>query len=479
VIRIRLLRFPVLLLVNQMKNQSQRRSGGSKHCIVLFTLIALLPLFVSCEQQRNEKSVATKSAPVDSMAIVLALQPGEDDPSKEVSRLQQQIREGKNTDVALERLGWLYIKKARTTFDPGFYKMAEQCALALGSLQPHSPESLLLCGYALQNLHRFKEAEPLARELVARRGRAFDYGLLGDVLMEQGRLDEAIVTYQQMANIRPDLHTYTRAAHMRWLKGDLDGAIEAMQMAVQAASPRDAESAAWVHTRMALYQLQAGDFEKCRQYCDAALEFQTNYAPALLARGRLLLAQEKFSEAAEPLALAAKLNPLPEYQWALAEALRAANRVSEADAVERELKSRGAATDPRTFALFLATRSENISTAIALASTELDTRRDVFTHDALACSLAAAGRWSDAEKETQLALAEGTQDARLFLHAGMIANALSRFIEAETFFAKASALQQMLLPSEREQLRNVSRVISRTNADSSETKNKNQTNKRS
>ena len=117
-------------------------------------------------------------------------------------------------------------------------------------------------------MHRFKEAEPLARALVAQRGAPFDYGLLGDVLMEIGRLDEAIGAYQKMMELKPDLHAYARAAHVRWLKGDVTGAVEAMRMAADATSPQDAESAAWSHTRLALYQFQAGHAEDAHKTCE-------------------------------------------------------------------------------------------------------------------------------------------------------------------------------------------------------------------
>jgi tetratricopeptide (TPR) repeat protein len=289
---------------------------------------------------------------------------------------------------------------------------------------------------------------------VARRGLAFDYGLLGDVLMEQGRLDEAVAAYQQMADIKPDLHAYTRAAHMRWLKGDLNGAIEMMQLAVQAASPRDAESAAWVYTRMSLYQLQAGDFAQSLRSGDAALQFELNYPPALLVRGKALLAQGNNSDAVAALTIAEAANPLPEYQWALAEALRAANRAPEASRVERLLKERGAASDPRTFALYLASSGGDATNAVRLATAELETRADVFTYDALAWSLAAEGRWSEASTNMHRALAEGTQDARLFFHAGIIAAKMAQTSEVEKLLRQAAAIEQMLLPSERAQLRN-------------------------
>ena len=208
---------------------------------------------------------------------------------------------------------------------------------------------MLLRAHVLQNLHRFKESETLARRLVQQRGLSFDYGLLGDALMEQGKLNDAVEAYQRMMNLKPDLRAYARAAHMRWLKGDLSGAIEAMQLAVSAASPSDGESAAWVNTRLAFYLFQAGKFDEAEQRCAFALSLQSNYPPTLLLTGKILLAQNRLREAMDPLQKAAKLNPLPEYQWTLAEALRAAGRENEASGIEAQLRQRGP-TSRRTMA---------------------------------------------------------------------------------------------------------------------------------
>ncbi|MBC8094527.1 MAG: hypothetical protein H7Y43_01825, partial [Akkermansiaceae bacterium] len=74
------------------------------------------------------------------------------------------------------------------------------------------------------------------------------------------------------------------------------------------------------------------------------------------------------------------------------------------------------------------------------------------TQDALAWALAAAGRWSDAVAPMRLALAEGTRDARLFLHAGIIASRTGDTAKAEHYFTGAHSLSQTLLPSEQAQL---------------------------
>jgi hypothetical protein len=56
-------------------------------------------------------------------------------------------------------------------------------------------------------------------------------------------------------------------------------------------------------------------------------------------------------------------------------------------------------------------------------------------------------------------MAEGTQDARLFYHAGVIAAATERSREAAHWFEKAIALQHMLLPSERQHLAKASAAL--------------------
>jgi len=253
---------------------------------------------------------------------------------------------------------------------------------------------------------------------------------------------------------------------VRWLKGDLSGAIEAAELAVNSASPADAESAAWACTRLASYSFQAGEKFNAESSCKAALDFVGDYPPALLLRGRMFLSDGKPVEAAEVIRRAAAANPLPEYQWALAEALREAGKIEEANNVEAEIKRSGVANDPRTCSLFLATRGEQASVALRLAERELECRHDIFTHDALAWALLAAGRCSDAWAAMQHALAEGTKDARLFLHAGAIAARLGRG-DAEAWLSRAREIERLLLPSEQGLLQESLRLSTRTRASGS------------
>ena len=152
------------------------------------------------------------------------------------------------------------------------------------------------------------------------------------------------------------------------------------------------------------------------------------------------------------LQVAAKRNPLPEYQWALVEALRLKGRGTEAGEVESQLDRNGAANDPRTYSLYLATRGQSPTTALRLAEKEIQERSDVFTHDALAWSLAASGKLQEAQCQMEKALAEGTQDARLFFHAAVIAARAGTQQNAWHWFAKANEHLQTLLPAEQQQL---------------------------
>jgi tetratricopeptide (TPR) repeat protein len=408
----------------------------------------------------GETTAAVMVRTVDPCGIVLTPLTGESGLDNDVARLQQAVRQAKQPVPHLERLGWTFVAKARVSFDPGFYKLAEQVALCIASKAPSSPEALLLRGHVFHHLHRFRDAEELARQLVAQRGLSYDYGLLGDALMEQGKLTQAVAAYQEMMDQKPSPQAYSRAAHIRWLTGDLLGAIEMMQMATGAGGSRHDEAAAWAYVRLALYELQAGHLSEASGHVAAALARQSEYAPALLARGRLLLAQGKPTEAVAPLSRAAQLNPLPEYQWVLIEALRAAGRLEAAEVVEAQLMQRGAVDDGRTFALYLATVGRDLKTALRLAEAELNIRADVFTLDTLAWALRAVDRYQEARAFSARALAENTQDARLFYHAGVIAAAAGQREEAKRWVAKATVLQHTLLPSERAHLAKASAALS-------------------
>ena len=397
----------------------------------------------------TRETTSASSSPID-----LALTPlgGNEPIDSEIAEFQKQIRGSRTPNPLLERLGWAFVTKARLTNDPGFYKLAEQCAAAVAQSDPADPEADLLRGHIDHALHRFHDAEAIARKLVATREFVFDYALLGDALMEQGKLTEAVPAYQKMVDLKPCLQTYSRIAHMRWLKGDLAGAIAAGRLAVSSGSPREPEPLAWAATRLGFYLLQQDELSAALTSADEAVHYAPNYAAALLLKGRVLLAQGKAAEAVAQLEKAAASSPLPDYLWTLAEAFRANGDTAKAAETEQKLTATGAANDPRTLSLYLASRGTNAVEAVRLARAELIERTDVFTHDAVAWAELANGNPAVAQAESQKALAEGTTDTRLLYHAGVISAAAGRPLEAIAHLEQAKAHSGTLLPSERADL---------------------------
>lgn len=413
---------------------------------------AALLILASCSGEPASTTPSSQQL-LDPWQVVLAPVAGDSDLDHLITGRQEKLREASDPIPHLQRLGSLFVLKARRTFDAGYYKLAEQCAACIEQKQPGHPDALLLQGHVLHNLHRFADAEAIARELVRVRGDFLDHGLLGDVLLDRGDLREALASYQKMLDQKPCLQSYVRAAQVRWLRGDLDGSRQLLRLATGAGSPRAPESLAWAYTRLAVLELQAGELPEARRVALAALKLLPDYAPALLARGRIDLAEGDVERAIADMQRAADLNPLPEYQWALADALRSAGLSDEAARVEDELEQMGDREDPRTFALYLATRGKLVAHAVDLTRAELAQRRDVHTHDAHAWALLAAGQEQSAQAAIEIALSQDTQDARLFYHAGAIAAANEDPAQARRWLDRADGLRRMLLPSEQRDLR--------------------------
>lgn len=348
-----------------------------------------------------------------------------------------------------DRLGWAFVAKARVSLDAGLFKLAEKTAAVMDARFGASAEADFLRGHALHNLHHFAEAEAIGRRLVAERGTPYDFALLSDVLLERGQTSEAIECLQRFANLKPGAEADVRIAQVRWLKGDLPGAIRALEDAVRATSPRDGATLAWALSRLGTLRLQSGEFVRAATLATAAERHQPGYAPALLLRGRIALAQGDAGAAVTALRAAAIANPLPEYQWWLADALRVNGEPDAAAHVEETLRQHGANTDPRTYSLFLATRLDAAAEAVRLAEEERELRADAHTRDAIAWSRFAKGDLAGAATEIEAALAGAPSDPRVLLHAAVIAGASHRNTEAEALFARCRPGAAVLLPSER------------------------------
>ncbi len=422
--------------------------------ITLRMLFLGLLILTGCSQDQSDTQfkpgfTVTKTAGACDLAL---LPPDKKSHEPKITNYQNLIKNNKQPLINLEKLGWAYVSQARNLFDDGYYQFALQTANCIELEQPNSNEALLLKAYVKIQLHEFKQAEDLAKQLIEQRGYWFEYGILGDAMMEQGNLIAAEQAYQTMMNQRPGSQAYTRAAHLRWLTGDLDGAVEMMSMAVKSHRTQKSQSAAWTQTQLGFYLFSAKDFEAAEGLVNSALSSYENYPPALFLKSRLYLAKNQPNEAVDALYKAIESNPLPQYQWYLIEILRLIGKAEQAAETENQLANHGPVQDPRTYALYLATNKKQNEFALSLTQAELTKRQDIFSHDAMAWALYADSQIDAALKHINLALAEGTKSARLFFHAAIINKAAGNNLQAIEWFKKTLANKHMLMPSEQQSL---------------------------
>lgn len=311
-----------------------------------------------------------------------------------------------------------WIAKARTTGDAGFYTLAEQALDCQISRNPDDVDAVRLKAHVWIQFHRFAEVEKIATELVATHAGVLDYMLLGDAQMEQGKLDAARESYQKAMNIRPSIDLYDRVGWLRWLWGDIDGAEEMANLAVQAGTTDDPETFAWVLTRLGwLHALRGKPYPEI----EAALRLVPHYKPALFANARIIMESDPELAAAQLREVGATV----EARWAL---LEFEPNVT-VDAVPPWLAD-VKLQDPRGYAIAIS--DADPAAALAILDEELKVRQDATTHMAHAYALYAANL-PGAEPEARAALATGIVEPRVLLQAGQILEDPALLVRARSF----------------------------------------------
>jgi tetratricopeptide (TPR) repeat protein len=354
--------------------------------------------------------------------MLAAGDPGADQKiDKKIRKLQQGVSQRPDFVQGWVELGEAWIQKSRDVTRPSLYANAGAAASRALALEPSNRLALELQGLVLMNDHRFAAAAETMRQVVTMAPEhPVAWGTLSDALLELGRTDEAIDAAQHMMDLKPNLPSYSRAAHLQWLRGDVRGATESIRLAIDAGNgSMDREPRAWVIVQAAMFFWNEGDAEGALAGFEQALKELPGFPPALVGKGRVLIGRGD-GQAAEPLlAQAYKANPLVETGWLLGDARELLGDTAGAQQIRAELEQKGAA-DPRTLALFLATKNLQTGRALQLALEERKTRDDVYTEDTVAWALYRAGRMQEALQAANSATKLGTRDARLWFHAGAI-----------------------------------------------------------
>ncbi len=380
-------------------------------------------------ERAEQPAAAAEKAPSDidgdaKMRSALAMQTATGDPITDpvISKLQKRLELQPKYVDGWVALGQQWVRKARRSGDEGFYLNANACAeLALQHSENH-PEAMNLRAIALLNAHRFAEARDQAKAIVKEHPEnAMAWGSISDAELELGNYEASVDAAQKMLDIKPNLPSYSRAAYLAWLHGDLEKARAVYTSAWDAGRGHsDKEPAAFVLVDAAMMFWHGGDLAGAEAGFDMALSQLADFPAALVGKARVALARGQFGEAATLLRKAWTARPLVETGWLLVDALEGAKDTAGAKEAQEALIALGQKTDKKTLAAFYAAKNTNVQTALSLIESEAKTRGGIYVDDIRAWSLYRAGRPKEALKHSERAVRLGTPNATLLYHHGAI-----------------------------------------------------------
>jgi tetratricopeptide (TPR) repeat protein len=361
---------------------------------------------------------------------------------------QEKIRRIPSRHEPWVELAEAWVRKAREAQDPTLYRRAQDAAQEALRLKPDdNAPALRVLGLVAREQHDFAKLRELASKLTQQNPQdASAWGLLGDAALELGDYKASEDAYQKMLDLRPGLPAYSRAAWLRWLTGDPDGALELWDEAIRAGAERDPEPLAYCLTEAGHVEWSRGRLDAALARYEAALKVKPDHAGALLGRGRVRLAQGDGAGAVTDLDASLKARRLEETFLWLMDAKRAAGQGAEADQMEAQLLKGSALDDPRTVSVWLSTRDKEPARALALAQEDAKQRGDLYTQDALALALWRNGKLPEAEALVGKMLALGTPDPKLLAHGGLILAGCGKPDLARPLLEKALALNPMFDP---------------------------------
>lgn len=339
-----------------------------------------------------------------------------------------------------------YMQKARESGDASYYGRAEAAVRRALALDANSTGALRTLAWVQTGKHEFREALATAERLLQHASQdPLVHGLLGDAALELGDYDRAEIAFQTMLDLRPGMASFSRAAYVRELYGDQDGAVELMEQAVKSGSARDPEPLAWCLVQLGQLYFNQGRLGKAETAFNNALVVFPRYYQALAALGRVRGAQQRYSEAIALYRQAVEITPAPDLLVALGDLLLVTGQPEQAEqqfALIEYIEKVNAANQVaynRQLALFYADHDRKLDEAVTLAEAEIQRRHDIYSFDSLAWAYYKKGRFVDAGQAMTQALRLDTQDALLFFHAGMIASAVDEPEKARDYLHRALA----------------------------------------
>jgi tetratricopeptide (TPR) repeat protein len=329
-------------------------------------------------------------------------------------------------------LAGAYVQKTRESTDYSYLDRAASVLDKILSKDGANYEAQRLLTEIQLERHMFAQAAASSRRLIRINPvDPWNWGTLGDSLIEIGEYEEAASAYQKMVGLRPDLASYNRAAHYRFLFGDVNGAIDIMQKAIEAGSS-SAENVAWCLVDLGGIYFKTGQFDLAKQAFTNALRTFKNYHPAYAGLGKVLAETGDPTAAIENYQRAQQITPLPDYAAALYDLYKKTGQPAQATKqmelleITDDLARANGEKANRNLVLALADHDLRLDRALELAQGELEFRRDIYSYDALAWALYKNHRYAEAQQYMEKALKLNTPEPMFHLHAEAITNAIQK-----------------------------------------------------
>lgn len=232
-----------------------------------------------------------------------------------------ELRRDPGSAEARLKLAELFIQEARITGEhPHYYPAALQMVQPVvqdlekrPNLSPQEKDQLFRAlshqASVQLSLHEFAAALQTAeRAVTINPYNAYIYGCLVDANVEMGNYAKAVEYCDKMVSIRPDLRSYSRVSYLREIHGDIDGAIEAMDMAVKAGYP-GYEQTEWARLQLGHLYERKGDLAGAENQYRMSLAARDNYPFAIAALAGLKMKRGHYAEAETLLKQAADIIP--------------------------------------------------------------------------------------------------------------------------------------------------------------------------
>jgi tetratricopeptide (TPR) repeat protein len=270
---------------------------------------------------------------------------------------------------------------------------------------------------------------------------------IADADFELGNYERASRRLADLVRVLPEgPGVESRLAKQAAVEGRLDDAIRASADAVVTASELDLRpsEAAFYRFQLGHFLAQAGRIDEALAALDAGLAIDPDHLASLEAKAAVLVSLDRLEEAAALYEQLIERGPAADLYGELAKLYRVLGR----DAAADEAIATGILLGHEQLVSFPAERRHLASffaefepeTALEAASADFATRKDVGAYDTLAWAYFQNGQPEAAARYVDRALAQGTRDAQLLYHAGIIEAAVGHSDRAVGLLRDALAL---------------------------------------